>query len=109
MLKDTLGPWVLARTFSRWPLSEPRRSTVWFLWGPADVSTAIWVSLNLQREGSGSEAPAPQRARVHVVVAVVWICCRPQEAWADAELIVRRVGLPSITPSALASSVAYIL
>lgn len=49
VLKDALLPWVLARTFSRWPLSEPRNTTVWFLKGPADVSTAIWVSLNLQR------------------------------------------------------------
>lgn len=83
MLKDALGPWVLARTFSRWPLSEPSRSTVWFLWGPADVSTAIWVSLNLRREGSGSEAAA---ASVHALVGVPWICRRPQEAWADAAL-----------------------
>lgn len=48
VLKDALAPPVLARTFSTWPLSEPRKTTVWFLYGPADVSTAIWVSLNLQ-------------------------------------------------------------
>lgn len=48
MLKDALAPSVLASTFSTWPLSEPRKTTVWFLDGPADVSTAIWVSLNLQ-------------------------------------------------------------
>lgn len=31
VLKDALAPSVLARTFSTWPLSEPRKTTVWFL------------------------------------------------------------------------------
>ncbi|KAF3839138.1 hypothetical protein F7725_017855 [Dissostichus mawsoni] len=41
-LKEALAPSVLARIFSTCPLSEPRNTTVWFLLGPADVSTAIW-------------------------------------------------------------------
>lgn len=60
-------------------------------------------------EGGQRVRGAGAAASVHVLVVVLWICCRPQEAWADAELIVRRFGPPSITPSALASSVAYIL
>lgn len=74
VLKVALGPWVLARTFSTWPLSEPRKTTVWFLDGPADVSTATWLSLNLQ---TGQQQIGP---------ASTQLCgtCRHKEEWAEA-------------------------
>ncbi|KAF3839198.1 hypothetical protein F7725_017915 [Dissostichus mawsoni] len=71
-LKEALAPSVLARIFSTCPLSEPRNTTVWFLLGPADVSTAIWRRGRCDVFGARCEAAhvSPVRSRCHVWLAV---------------------------------------
>lgn len=75
-------PWVLVRTFRTRPSSEPRNTTVRFLWGPAVVSTTIWVSLYLHNTNSW------EWWQNHMVSVCVRVCVVPAGGVGDQWLAV---------------------
>ncbi|TNN32675.1 hypothetical protein EYF80_057163 [Liparis tanakae] len=52
---------MLARNLTTMPFSDPRNTTVWLLWGPASVSTAMRVRRYLEeKQHQAVSKPADQ-------------------------------------------------